>query len=105
MGKHLSVEVKLVTVSERTKHQQAMLIELIFTLFGNVLDSRISYVCSTKLLYFMDYVTTRPPPVFISILPHTTIKSCFITYITFLVHEYIIFAKAKLAVPRLVHEG
>lgn len=54
-GKHLSPEVKLVTVWPKwTESQQARLIKLIFTLFDNVPDSRLSCVHSTKLLYFID---------------------------------------------------
>jgi len=84
-----------------------MLIKIIFTLFGNVPDSKIFYACSTKLLYFMGYISYHmsPPHCFVSVLPHNGTKSCFITYIASLVHKYIIFIKVKLAVPRLVHKG
>lgn len=52
----------------------------------------------TKLLYFIDYVTTHHLR-FLSVLPHNAMKSCFITCITFPLHKYNTFPKVMLAVP------
>lgn len=52
-GKHVSLELKVVTVWPKwTESQVARLIRLIFTLFDNAPDSRLSCVHSTEVIFY-----------------------------------------------------